>query len=64
MIKDQFTNLPISRQRRYQLRRLAKGLCSICGKRKITSESLCSRCLKKRGVKHPGKLAKSRKKSR
>ncbi len=58
MINDQFTDLPISRQRRYQLRKKAKGLCVICGKRKAITESLCARCSKKRGVKHPGKQSK------
>lgn len=30
-ITDQFSHLPISRQRRYQLRKDAQGLCIICG---------------------------------
>lgn len=30
MIQDKFTNLPISKQRRYQLRKRARGLCMIC----------------------------------
>jgi len=32
MIKDEFSDLPISRQRKYQLRKLKNGKCQICGK--------------------------------
>ncbi len=59
-IIDQFTDLQISRQRRYQLRKQASGLCVICGKRKAVSKSLCARCLKKRGVKKPGRNSAER----
>jgi hypothetical protein len=31
-IQDEFSALPISRQRRYQLRREKAGLCRVCGK--------------------------------
>jgi len=31
-IQDEFTNLPISRQRKYQLRKQKAGLCAECGK--------------------------------
>ncbi len=31
-IKDEFTDLPLSRQRKWQLRRRRAGLCIICGK--------------------------------
>jgi len=34
-IKDEFTDLPISRQRKYQLRMRRDGRCPICGKPKI-----------------------------
>ena len=54
-ILDEFTELQVSRQRRYQLRKQAHGLCVICGKRKAISKSLCARCLRKRGVKRPGR---------
>ncbi len=30
-IQDEFTGLPISRQRKYQLRRQRDGLCTQCG---------------------------------
>ena len=32
MIKDKFTNLNVSRQRKYQLRKTAEGNCWKCGK--------------------------------
>ena len=31
LILDEYSNQPISRQRKYQLRRESKGLCRICG---------------------------------
>lgn len=30
-IKDKFTKLPVSRQRKWQLRKQSKGLCILCG---------------------------------
>lgn len=30
-IKDEFTDLPISRQRKWQMRKQKAGLCIICG---------------------------------
>jgi len=44
MIHDEFTELDISRQRRYQLRKKKLGLCTICGKRKIKSSDRCLKC--------------------
>ena len=57
-IQDQYTNLPISRQRKYQLRMQQQGRCTECGEPAV----LGSRCLehlvkarerqrKKRGLK-------------
>lgn len=40
MIIDKFTNLKVSRQRKYQLRHFKKGLCAKCGKI-IISSGLC-----------------------
>lgn len=31
MISDEFTKLPISRQRKYQFRKIRDGLCRVCG---------------------------------
>ncbi len=36
-IKDEFTDLPVSRQRKYQLRMQRAGRCMICGKQAISS---------------------------
>lgn len=41
-IKDEFTNLPVSRQRKWALRREKKGLCGICGQKAV----LPKRCLR------------------
>lgn len=46
MIKDEFTDLPISRQRKYQLRKAKKGLCGCCGAQK-TLAALCDKCFDK-----------------
>jgi hypothetical protein len=40
-INDQFSNLPISRQRKYQLRQVALGKCQICGKDKHQNSVFC-----------------------
>ena len=41
-IQDEFTDLPISRQRKYQLRMKKRHRCTSCGELAVTS----SRCLK------------------
>jgi hypothetical protein len=41
-IQDEFTNLPVSRQRRYQLRKRRDNLCTECG----APAQGASRCLK------------------
>ena len=55
-IQDKFAKLDVSRQRKYQLRRQAEGLCVMCGRRKLVTRTLCATCARKRGVKVPGKL--------
>jgi hypothetical protein len=40
-IIDKFTNLPVSRQRKYQLRKAAAGRCVICGDEALKPRSLC-----------------------
>lgn len=44
-IQDEFTNLSISRQRKYQLRMARDGRCTKCGQPAV-SVSLCENCLK------------------
>lgn len=41
LIQDQFTNLPISRQRRYQLRHEARGQCRLCDNRAAGDSAYC-----------------------
>jgi hypothetical protein len=36
-IQDEFTNRPISRQQKWQLRRAKEGRCVICGDKKVTA---------------------------
>jgi len=36
-IIDEFTDLPISRQQKWQLRRAKEGRCVICGQPKVTA---------------------------
>ncbi len=36
-IVDEFTELPISRQQKWQLRRAKEGRCVICGEPKVTA---------------------------
>jgi predicted amidophosphoribosyltransferase len=62
-IKDEFSDSNISRQRRYQLRRVAKGLCSNCGAVALDDMTRCAKCHKKlmRHVRrHQGKPARKR----
>jgi hypothetical protein len=47
IIRDDFTSLKVSRQRRYQLRRLARGLCQQCGKRPLVTLAYCQECCAK-----------------
>jgi predicted amidophosphoribosyltransferase len=46
-IIDQFSGLGISRQRKYQLRREAKGLCMQCGDKTEFGLKLCPACNRK-----------------
>lgn len=41
-------NKPISRQRRWQLKKLANGQCEICGNTRIHFATLCDYCGVKR----------------
>jgi hypothetical protein len=38
MIRDKYTYLPVSRQRKYQLRKRDAGKCIICGAEATTSK--------------------------
>ena len=48
-IQDEFTDLPISRQRKWQLRRSKTGKCQQCGQRFETgANGHCLHCMIKR----------------
>ncbi len=49
-IIDEFTDLPASRQRKYQLRRMRDGICAYCGHRKIVSNNRCRTCRLKSAI--------------
>lgn len=42
IIQDKFTSLPVSRQRKWQLRKEALGLCPLCGRVKPKGYSWCA----------------------
>ncbi|MFA5349074.1 MAG: hypothetical protein WC309_01730 [Candidatus Paceibacterota bacterium] len=44
---SEYKNTGLSRQRIYQIRRLEKGLCSICGKNKLYQSQRCKECFDK-----------------
>lgn len=44
LINDEFAGLDVSRQRRYQLRKQAKSLCTQCGDPSLPGMSRCKPC--------------------
>jgi len=40
-IQDEFSNLPISKQRKWQLRRTAEGKCRQCGQPVVANSVFC-----------------------
>lgn len=63
-IQDQFAGLEVSRQRRYQLRKQALGLCMNCGTepalKDMTRCSGCHKKLMKHVHRHQGKPKRKR----
>ncbi len=47
-IKDKFSELPVSRQRKYQLRKKKAGLCIICGAPRATAMHCLEHAIAKR----------------
>lgn len=43
MIKDEFTDRPIDRRRKYQLRHKRDGLCELCPMRAAPGRNRCER---------------------
>lgn len=46
-IIDEFAKLPVSRQRKWQMRQQKKGLCNNCGGHKERYSHYCNRCMSK-----------------
>lgn len=42
-INDEFSNLDVSRQRKYQLRMAKKGRCIKCGSRALRGQRMCAK---------------------
>lgn len=47
IITDEFSSLPISRQRRYQLRHERDGICKLCDEPAAKDSAFCATHLKK-----------------
>jgi len=60
-ISDEFTALPVSRQRKYQLRKAAAGLCIICGQRPAVQNGRCRECKTKASRKNSRRIARGKK---
>lgn len=54
-IEDDIALLPVSRQRKYQLRKKRGLLCIICGKESYPDTSFCLSHNLKRGIVRPGR---------
>lgn len=50
LIQDKFTSMRVSRQRRYQLRKEAAGLCRICGDVCARKQVYCPTHLEKQRI--------------
>jgi len=60
-IEDEIALLGVSRQRKYQLRKMRDGLCIICGGETFRDTLFCIEHNLKRGIRQPGKNRKSSK---
>ncbi len=54
-IKDDIATLPLTRQRKYQLRNIRQGRCIICGSDTFLNTLFCYDDNMKRGIADPGK---------
>jgi hypothetical protein len=54
-IEDDIAVLPLTRQRKYQLRNMRQGLCIICGSNAYQNTLFCYEDNMKRGIIAPGK---------
>jgi len=61
-IDDDIATLPLTRQRKYQLRNIRQGRCIICGNDAFLNTLFCYADNMKRGIADPGKYgARARK---
>ncbi len=54
-VADEVADLPLSRQRKYQLRKVRDGQCMLCGQEAYMGTVLCYDHHIKRGVRRPGR---------
>lgn len=54
-IVDDLAGLPLSRQRKYQIRNMREGLCIICGIAAYRDTLFCYDHNMKRGINQPGR---------
>ncbi len=54
-IEDDLTEMDISRQRKYQIRKMRKGLCIICAKKTYRGTLFCLTHNRARGILNPGR---------
>jgi hypothetical protein len=54
-VEDDLAYLDISRQRKYQIRKMRQGLCIICGQKSFRGTLFCLSHNRKRGIKNPGR---------
>lgn len=59
-ISDEFTNLPVSRQRKWAMRKHAKQLCVICGQPAVTEFHCLDHAVGHRERRHQAIGAKAR----
>ena len=57
-IVDDIASLDVSRQRKYQLRKMRQGLCIICGDDVFKNTLFCFEHNVKRGISQPGRNKK------
>jgi hypothetical protein len=59
-IKDEFADLPISRQRKYQLRMKKQGCCTLCGEPAATAAHCLFHAIQSRERNRAGKKSQRR----
>ena len=57
-IRDEFSDRPITRQRKYQLRKERDGTCTHCGHREPVQNGMCIRCRLRMSVSQSARIKK------